>query len=85
MNEQHVGVMKAFAGKILNGTPLVAEGEEGIHGLTLSNAMHLSSWLKKEIELPFDEELFLSELDKRRVASRKKEGAGVVFNTEGSY
>lgn len=85
MNEQHVGVMKAFAGKILRGTPLVADGEEGIHGLTLSNAMHLSSWLKKEIELPFDEELFLSELNKRRAASRKKEGTGVVFNTEGSY
>jgi predicted dehydrogenase len=85
MNEQQVGVMKAFAGKILRGTPLVADGEEGIHGLTLSNAMHLSSWLKKEIELPFDEELFLSELNKRRAASRKKEGTGVVFNTEGSY
>lgn len=85
INEQHVGVMKAFAGKILRGTPLVADGREGIHGLTLSNAMHLSSWLKKEIELPFDEELFLSELNKRRAASQKKEGTGVVFNTEGSY
>lgn len=85
INEQHVGVMKAFAGKILRGTPLVADGREGIHGLTLSNAMHLSSWLKKEIELPFDEELFLSELNKRRAASQKKEGTGVVFDTEGSY
>ncbi len=44
-NPQHVGVLNAFAGKILHGTPLVAEGTEGIRGLTLSNAMHLSSWL----------------------------------------
>ncbi|WP_077612533.1 Gfo/Idh/MocA family protein [Clostridium sp. Marseille-P2415] len=84
-NEQHVGVLKAFAGNILHGTPLVAEGVEGINGLTLSNAMHLSSWLKQEVELPFDEELFLQELNKRRAASRKKEGTGVVFDTEGSY
>lgn len=84
-NEQHVGVLKAFAGRILHGTPLIAEGVEGINGLTLSNAMHLSSWLKKEAEIPFDEDLFLEELNKRRSESRKKEGTGVVFNTEGSY
>lgn len=84
-NEQHIGVLKAFAGKILNGTPLVADGTEGINGLTLSNAMHLSSWQNRAVELPFDEELFLEELNKRRSTSRKKEGTGVVFNTEGSY
>ncbi|MDR2023404.1 MAG: Gfo/Idh/MocA family oxidoreductase [Hungatella sp.] len=84
-NEQHVGVLKAFAGKILHGTPLIAEGVEGINGLTLSNAMHLSSWLKQEVEIPFDEDLFLEELNKRRRESRKKEGTGVVFDTEGSY
>ncbi len=84
-NEQHVGVLKAFAGRILHGTPLIAEGLEGINGLTLSNAMHLSSWLKKEVEIPFDEDLFLEELNKRRSESGKKEGTGVVFNTEGSY
>jgi len=85
VNEQHVGVLKAFAGKILRGTPLVADGVEGINGLTLSNAMHLSSWLNREVEIPFDENLFLEELNKRRAASRKKEGTGVVFDTEGSY
>jgi predicted dehydrogenase len=85
LNEQHMGVIKAFANRILHKTPLVAEGVEGINGLTLSNAMHLSSWLEKEIELPFDEDLFLEELTKRRKASKKKEGSGVVFSTEGSY
>lgn len=84
-NEQHVGVMKAFADRILNGGPLVAEGVEGIRGLTLSNAMHLSSWLDKTIEIPFDEELFLSELNKRRATTVKKEDAGIVFDTTGTY
>ena len=85
LNEQHIGVMKAFAGRILHGTALVAEGQEGIRGLTLSNAMHLSSWLDKTIEIPFDEEVFLAELNKKRATSRKKEDKGVVFGTEGTY
>ena len=64
-NEQQLGVLKAFAGKIRNGTPLVAEGAEGIKELILSNAMYLSSWMGRPVELPFDEELFLAELNKR--------------------
>ncbi len=84
-NEQHVGVLKAFADHILKGTPLVAEGIEGINGLTLSNAMHLSSWLGKTVEIPFDEDLFLSELNKRRAVSKKKEDSGIVFDTTGTF
>lgn len=84
-NPQHVGVLNAFAGKILHGTPLVAEGREGLRGLTLSNAMHLSSWLHRPVEIPFDEELFLRELTKRRESSRKKEGKEITFSTEGTY
>ncbi len=84
-NPQHVGVLNAFAGNILHGTPLVADGREGIRGLTLSNAMHLSSWLQKPVEIPFDEDLFLAELNKRRAASKKKASQDITFNTEGSY
>jgi predicted dehydrogenase len=77
-NEQHVGVLKAFAGRIVHGKPLVAEGKEGIQGLTLSNAMHLSSWLETTVRIPFDEDLFLEELNKRRAASKLKRGTGAV-------
>lgn len=65
MNEQHSGVLNAFAGNILHGTPLIATGDEGINGLMLSNAMHLSQWLGKEVTLPIDEDLFYEELMKR--------------------
>jgi len=85
MNEQHIGVLKAFADHILTGAPLVAEGIEGIRGLTLSNAMHLSSWLDRTVEIPFDEELFLTELNKKRATSKKKTDSGVVFDTAGTY
>jgi hypothetical protein len=78
--------MRAFAGAILRGTPLVANGKEGIHGLTLSNAMHLSSWLNRPVELPLDEELFLSELNERRASSRKKDTiTEATFSTAGSF
>ncbi|MBE5876716.1 MAG: Gfo/Idh/MocA family oxidoreductase [Lachnospiraceae bacterium] len=85
MNEQHIGVLKAFADRILHGGKLVAEGVEGIRGLTLSNAMHLSSWLEQTVEIPFDEDLFLQELNKKRALSKKKEDKGVVFDTTGTY
>jgi predicted dehydrogenase len=84
-NEQHIGVLKAFAGKIVHGSPLVADGKEGINGLTLSNAMHLSSWLDTTVKIPFDEDLFLAELNKRRAGSKLKKGTGRVFLSGKSY
>jgi len=85
-NEQHVGVLNAWAGAILRGTPLVAEGCEGIHGLMLSNAMHLSAFLGRMVELPIDEDLYYTELQKRVATSRRKEKGKAVFaDTAGTY
>jgi UDP-N-acetyl-2-amino-2-deoxyglucuronate dehydrogenase len=63
--EQHIAVLDDFASAVVEGTPLLAPGSDGINGVRLANAMHLSSWLGKEIEVPFDEDLFLEELNKR--------------------
>ena len=85
-NEQHIGVVNAWGKAILNGEPLIADGSEGINGLTLSNAMHLSSWLNKEIDIPFDEELYYNELMKRVATSRRKESGKTVFaDTSNTY
>ena len=84
-NEQHAGVLKAFTARILDGTPLIADGTEGIRALMLSNAMFLSSWLDRTVTLPIDEDLFLAELNKRRSTSKKKEATGIVFDTTGTY
>lgn len=65
LNEQHVGVMNAFAAHILRGEPLVAEGAEGINGLTISNAAFLSSWLEKTVELPIDADLYYDMLQEK--------------------
>jgi len=58
-------VLNAFVAKINGEGELIANGEEGIFGLTISNAIHLSAWLGKTIELPLDEDLYLAELNKR--------------------
>ncbi len=85
-NPQHIGVVNAWAGKILHGTPLIAEGAEGLKGVILSNAMHLSDFLGKEIELPFDEDLYYEELMKRVATSKKKENVTATFaDTNGTY
>lgn len=82
----HVGVLNAFAAAILRDEPMIAGGEEGIRGLTLSNAMHLSAFLGREVEIPFDEELFYEELQKRVRTSRVKTNVvSAVADTSGSY
>ncbi|MCR4620872.1 MAG: Gfo/Idh/MocA family oxidoreductase [Clostridiales bacterium] len=85
LNPQHNGVLEAFANKILGRGELVADGAEGINGLTISNAMHLSSWLDKTVELPLDEDLFLSELNKRRATSKAKKDEGKTLDTANTY
>ena len=85
-NPQHIGVLNAFAGNILHGTPLIADGTEGINSLMLSNAMHLSSWLGRSVELPVNEEMFLEELNKKRCLSKQKEKVKEQsFDTQNSY
>ncbi len=86
LNPQHQGVFEAFAAAILRGEPLIAGGEEGLRGLTLSNAMHLSAFLGRPVEIPFDEHLYYEELMKRVASSRRKAPAKAVFaGTEGTY
>ena len=73
LNPQHTGVINAWGAAILRGEPLVADGREGIRGLMLSNAMHLSGFLGKEVTQPIDEDLYYEELKKRIATSRRKE------------
>lgn len=85
-NEQHSGVLNAFAAAILHGEPLVAGGEEGINGLMLSNAMHLSAWTNSTVTLPVDEDLYYEELMKRVATSKRKtKVVQVVGDTSGTY
>ena len=46
-------------------TPLLAPGSDGINGVRLANAIHLSSWTGTEVPLDLDEDVYLAELNQR--------------------
>lgn len=84
--DQHKGIMRNFVGAILHGEPLLAPGEEGINGLTLSNAMYLSSWQDDWVSLPLDEDLFYDLLEERRKRSQvKKQVNQQTVDVSGSF
>jgi predicted dehydrogenase len=59
----HKVVAEKFFNAILNGHgELIAEGEEGIKGLTIGNGIMLSSFNKTMIELPFDADEYENKL-----------------------
>lgn len=65
-SDQHPAVMQNFAANILDAEPLVAPVDDGIHGVRLANAIHLSGWVGEEVSITdFDEHRYLSELNKR--------------------
>ena len=70
--EQHINVLNNFAANIIDGTPLIAPGSDGINGVNLVNAFYLSSWLGREVTLPFDSQQFELELHKQ-ITTEKNE------------
>ena len=86
-NDQHVGILNNFANAILGLEPLFVKGEEGIKSVQIMNAMLLSTWLDRAVELPIDDDLYLAELNRRIAESTvvKKETPDVVLDISGSY
>lgn len=82
---QHRAVLNNFANAVLGIEPLFIDGREGINGVELADAMLLSTWLGRPVELPIDDELYFSELKKRIATSRLKTTDEVVLDTTGSY
>ena len=80
--EQHVGILKNFAGALLNGEKLLAPGEEGINGLTVSNSIHLSGWTGETVDVKnFDHDRFYGILQEKITNSTvKKTVKKIVVN-----
>lgn len=60
----HTGIIQNWIDAILSGVSLLAPGEEGIHAVTLSNAMYMSTWQNDWVNLPLDDDSFVAHLDK---------------------
>ena len=71
----HKGITQNWVNAILNGTLLLARGEEGINGVTLANAMQLSAWTGEWIDLPIDEDRFYNALQEKIRTSTFQKGA----------
>lgn len=84
--EDHKGITKNFVNAILHGTPLLAKGQEGINGVTLANAMLLSSWTDSWVNLPLDDELYYQHLQaKVQNSSFKKDPEGKSLEFAGTF
>lgn len=82
----HVGIMQDWVNAIQKGTKMLAPGEDGINGLLISNAMHLSSWTDSWVDIPFDEDLFYEKLqEKIRNSKFQKKADEHTLDTSGSY
>lgn len=69
---QHIEILQNFTDAIRDGAPLIAPAAEGLASVELANAMLLSTWLDRTIELPIDGGVFQAELEKRIAAERAK-------------
>lgn len=63
--QQHISVLENFAANIIDDTPLIAPGSDGINGVNFVNAIYLSSWLGKEVSLPVDPTEFKNALQEK--------------------
>lgn len=83
----HIGILNNWIDGIQNGTALLAPGEEGINGLSISNAMHLSTWTDDWVEFPIDEDLYYEKLRERIKGSTKNKAAksDKTMNVEGTF
>lgn len=84
---QHVGILNDFASAVLRGTELLAKGEEGILGLTISNAIHFSAWTGETADIKnFPEERFYGLLqEKIRMSGTVKKEAQVIVDNSNTY
>ena len=68
---QHVEVLQNFTDAIVQGESLIAPAAEGIHSVELANAMLLSSFRDKTVELPIDARAYELLLREKIATSRR--------------
>jgi len=71
----HLGVIKAFARHVLRGAPLIATGAEAIGELEISNAVYISGYKRKSVDIPVDAgeiDRLIRKLERERSTGRGK-------------
>ena len=78
----HATLMQNFVNAILDGEPLIAPGEEGIHSVELANVMLYSSLIGQTVELPMDSAAYEKKLNQLIAGSKVEKKVVEVFNED---
>ncbi|MGD0537318.1 MAG: Gfo/Idh/MocA family oxidoreductase [Verrucomicrobiota bacterium] len=79
---QHATLTRNFVDAILDGAPLIAPGEEGIHSVELANATLYSSLRGETVELPLDGTAYERKLQELIAGSRFEKKTMTVTNED---
>ncbi len=79
---QHLGILKNFTEAILDKAPLIAPAREGIHGVELANAMLMSSFLDKTVDVPLKGAAYEKLLKQKIAGSKFKKVVKTVKNDD---
>jgi predicted dehydrogenase len=84
--KHHEQVVAAFVKSVQEGTPLVADGVEGVRGLELGNAMLMSGLSRQPVDLPMDGgkfDAFIEDLKKRYGGKKTVQAIGEIDRSMG--
>jgi predicted dehydrogenase len=84
--KHHEQVVAAFVKSLQEGTPMIAEGVEGIRGLELGNAMLMAGLTRQPVDLPMDGarfDAFLDDLKQRYGGKKTVQAPGEIDRTMG--
>jgi predicted dehydrogenase len=79
---QHAALTQNFVDAILDGAPLTAPGEEGIHSIELANVLLYSGLMERTIELPLDAAAYERKLNELIAASKFEKKVASVSNED---
>lgn len=84
-SRQHAAVVQNVTNAILGKEDLYIHGEDGLNECMLADAILLSSWKNKTIELPLNDDEYWIELQKRIETSRIKKETSTVLSLDNSF
>jgi predicted dehydrogenase len=79
---RHATLTQNFVDAILDGTPLTAPGEEGLHSIELANALLYSGLTERTIELPLDGAAYEQKLNELIAASKFEKKVAAISNED---
>jgi predicted dehydrogenase len=78
----HAVLVQNFVNAILNGEPLIAPGEEGIHSVELANVILYSSLLQQTVQLPMDSAAYEKRLNQLIAESKLEKKVVEIVNED---